>query len=126
MDEKRKRLLELFKERAIAFGKFTLASGKESNYYINSKKAIFHSEAISLVADLFFEMTKDQDIQAVGGLEIGAIPLTAALVQRYHQAGREMEGFFVRKQEKSHGSRGRVEGVVKPGGNIALLEDVIN
>lgn len=121
----RGRLLELFKSRAVSFGKFTLASGKESSYYINSKKAIFHSEAVALLADVMFDLTKDLHIQAAGGLEVGAIPLAAALAQRYHQAGRELEGFFVRKQAKGHGSKERIEGVVKPGDRVAMLDDVL-
>src|ERR1041384_2065765 len=96
--EHRPRLLQVFKERAVSFGKFTLASGKESTYYINSKKAIFHSEAVWLLAEVLWDMTKDLNIEAAGGLEVGAIPMAAALAQRYHQAGRSLEGFFVRKQ----------------------------
>src|SRR4051812_10625122 len=106
----RARLRDLFKQRAISFGKFTLASGKESSYYINSKKAIFHSEAVWLLGDVLWEMTKDLNVQAMGGLEVGAIPLAAAVAQRYHQEGRALEGFFVRKQTKGHGSQERVEG----------------
>lgn len=119
------RLLELFKTRAVSFGRFILASGKESSYYINSKKAIFHSEAVSLLADIMYDMTKDLNIQAAGGLELGAIPLAAALAQRYHLAGKELEGFFVRKQSKSHGSQERIEGIVKPGWRVAMLDDVL-
>src|SRR2546427_9164773 len=93
----RARLLELFTARAVSFGHFKLASGKESSYYINSKKAIFNSEAVWLLGDLLWELTKDLDIQAIGGLEVGAIPMATATVQRYHQEGRNLEGFFVRK-----------------------------
>ena len=71
----RARLLELFKARAVSFGRFTLASGKESTYYINSKKALFNSEAVWLLGDLLWELTKDLGIQAMGGLEVGAIPM---------------------------------------------------
>src|SRR5438132_6300318 len=111
----RERLLELFKSRAVSFGKFTLASGKESAYYINSKKAIFNSEAVWLLGDLLWELTKDLNIQALGGLEVGAIPMATAAVQRYHQEGRSLEAFFVRKQAKDHGSQERIEGVLEPG-----------
>src|SRR4051812_12152009 len=68
MNEPRTRLLQLFKDRAVSFGRFTLASGKESTYYINSKKAIFHAETIDLLADVLFEMTRDLNIDAAGGL----------------------------------------------------------
>jgi orotate phosphoribosyltransferase len=125
MEATRARLLELFKARAFSFGTFQLASGKESSYYINSKKAIFHSEAVSLLAEVLWHETKDLNIQAAGGLEVGAIPLAAVLAQRYHQEGRELEGFFVRKQAKDHGSRERVEGVLKPGARVAVLDDVL-
>jgi orotate phosphoribosyltransferase len=121
----RSRLLEVFKARAFSFGRFTLASGKESSYYVNSKKAIFNGEAVALLADVLYEMTKDLDVQAVGGLEVGAIPIAAAVAHRYHQAGRPMEGFFVRKQAKGHGSQERVEGVLKAGDRVLVVEDVV-
>ena len=125
MSTTRQRLLQAFKERAFAYGKFTLASGKESNYYINSKKAIFHSEVVGLLGDVLFDMTQDLNIDAAGGLEVGAIPMAAVLAQRYHQAGRMLEGFFVRKQPKGHGSNERVEGVLNAGMRVAVLDDVL-
>lgn len=121
----RQRLLKLFRDRALLFGKFVLASGKESTYYINSKKALFHSECAALLGDALFEATKDLNIQAVGGLEVGALPMATAAVIRYHQAGRELEGFFVRKQAKDHGSKERVEGVLQPSWRVAIVDDVL-
>ena len=120
----RSRLLEIFKTRAVSFGRFVLASGKESTYYINSKKAIFNSEAVWLLGEVLWELTRDLDLQAVGGLEVGAIPMATALAQRYHQEGRALEGFFVRKEAKGHGSQERVEGVVRPGFRVAVVDDV--
>ena len=125
MSDARSRLLEAFKARAFSFGKFTLASGKESGYYVNSKKAIFHSEVVGLLGDVLWEMTKDLNIAAAGGLEVGAIPMSVALAQSYHRHGRDLEGFFVRKQPKSHGSQERIEGVLKPGMRVAVLDDVL-
>src|SRR5438876_10750191 len=101
------RLLELFRARAMAFGQFTLASGKTSTYYINSKKVLFHSEAAALLGEAIYERTADLDVQAIGGLEVGAIPMATAAVLAYHAHGREMEGFFVRKKAKEHGSQER-------------------
>jgi orotate phosphoribosyltransferase len=123
--ESRTRLLELFKARAVSFGRFTLASGRESTYYINSKKAFLNSEVAWLLGDVLWDLTKDLNIQAIGGLEIGAIPMAAAAVLCYHERGRSLEGFFVRKQAKGHGSQERVEGVLRPGDRAAVVEDVI-
>src|SRR5437867_2537108 len=120
----RVRLLELFKTRAVSVGRFTLASGKESTYYINSKKVLFNSEAAWLLGDVLWEMTKDLNIQAIGGLEVGAIPMAAAAAQRYHVEGRPLEGFFVRKEVKGHGSQERIEGAVRPGMRAAVIDDV--
>src|SRR5215813_4718485 len=118
-DESRQRLLELFKARAFSFGRFTLASGKESSYYVNSKKALFHSEAVALLGEAIWDCTKDLNIQAAGGLEVGAIPLATATVLHYHLQGRPLEGFFVRKEAKGHGSRERLEGVLPAGARVA-------
>jgi len=125
MGDVRARLLELFKSRAVAFGDFTLASGQKSSYYINSKKVLFHSEAAWLLGEMLWQATNDLSIKAVGGLEVGAIPMATAAVMRYHDHGRALEGFFVRKQAKEHGSQARVEGDLKPGDRVAVLDDVL-
>jgi orotate phosphoribosyltransferase len=122
--EARTRLLELFKERAVAFGRFTLASGQESTYYINSKKVLFNAEAVWLLGEILWDLTKDLNIQAIGGLEVGAIPMATAAALHYHMNGLPLEGFFVRKQAKEHGSQQRVEGVVEPGFRVAVIDDV--
>jgi orotate phosphoribosyltransferase len=69
-------------------------------------------------------LTKDLNIQAIGGLEVGAIPMATAACLRYHEHGRSLEGFFVRKQAKGHGSQERVEGVLPPGARVAVIDDV--
>jgi orotate phosphoribosyltransferase len=123
-DQARVRLLELFKNRAVSFGQFTLASGKESTYYINSKKVLFHSEAVWLLGEILWDLTKDLNLQGIGGLEIGAIPMATAAVLHYRMHGLPLEGFFVRKQAKEHGSQQRVEGLVQPGFRVAVIDDV--
>lgn len=124
-DQARGRLKELYLARAVSFGTFTLASGKTSTYYINSKKVLFHGEAIALLGELLYQATSDLPIQAIGGLEVGAIPMAAAAAMRYHQHGRAIEGFFVRKEAKGHGSKQRVEGEVKAGDRVAVIDDVL-
>ncbi len=119
------RLRQLFRERALQFGDFTLASGKKSSYYVNSKKVLFHAEAISLLGDALFDATKDLEFDAIGGLEVGAIPMAAAALTSFHRNGRSLEGFFVRKQVKEHGAKERLEGLVKAGDKVVVIDDVL-
>lgn len=121
----RTQLRELFKQRALQFGNFTLASGRKSSYYINAKQVLFHSEAITLLGECLYQATVDLDFAALGGLEMGAVPMTVAALIAYQRHGQVKEGFFVRKQAKEHGSRKRVEGQVRPGDNVVILDDVL-
>lgn len=121
----RDRLRDLFRQRALQFGDFTLASGKKSSYYVNSKKVLFHAEAITLLGDELYEATHDLTFEAIGGLEVGAIPMAAAALTAFHRHGRALEGFFVRKQAKSHGSQELVEGQVGKGDRVVVIDDVL-
>jgi orotate phosphoribosyltransferase len=121
----RDRLQQLFRERALQFGDFTLASGKKSSYYVNSKKVLFHAEAITLLGELLYDATKDLDFQAIGGLEVGAIPMAAAALTAFHRNGRHLEGFFVRKKVKEHGGKEQLEGQVNAGDRVVVIDDVL-
>src|SRR5262245_61917064 len=125
MSAARTQLLDIFRARAFSFGDFTLASGKKSTYYVNSKKAIFNGAVVNLLSEVLWDMTKDLNIDAAGGLEVGAIPMAAVLAQRFAMNGKPLEGFFVRKQQKEHGAKERVEGVLKPGMRALVLDDVL-
>ncbi|MDY3556877.1 orotate phosphoribosyltransferase [Gemmata sp. JC717] len=119
------RLKELFRARALQFGDFTLASGKKSTYYVNSKKVLFHAEALTLLGELLYDATKDLEFQAMGGLEVGAIPMAAAALTAFHRNGRHLEGFFVRKKAKEHGAKELVEGQVNAGDKVVVIDDVL-
>jgi len=119
------RLRQLLLQRAISFGDFTLASGQKSPFYINSKKILFYSEAVALLGQAFFDRLQDLHLHAVGGLEIGAIPLTTAIVAEAQRRGQTLEGFIVRKAIKDHGSKERIEGVLPPNARVAIVDDVL-
>jgi len=120
----RQRLLELLRERAVRFGEVVLASGQRSSFYIDCKMALLNSEGASIVGELVYHLTKDLPLDGIGGPEVGAIPITTAAVIAYHQHGRSIEGFFVRKAVKEHGMQKRIEGKFEPGYRVALVEDV--
>ena len=125
MTDARERLKTLFRERALQFGDFTLASGKKSTYYVNSKRVLFHAEAITLLGEQLAEAVADVPFDAIGGLEVGAIPMAVTALTALHRRGKSAEGFFVRKQAKGHGSKERLEGVVEPGDRVVVIDDVL-
>ena len=125
MSPSRTRLLELLKQRALIFREITLSSGQKSNFYIDGKMILMSGESATLIGDVLYEMTKDLNLNAIGGPVIGAIPMATAAVIRYHQAGRTMEGFSVRKEVKQHGTQKKIEGKFEPGYRVAVVEDVM-
>ena len=125
MTDAERDLLALFKSRSFKTGTFTLASGATSNYYIDGRMTAVHSAGAYLIGRVLFEHTKDLGIDAIGGLAVGAVPLTTAVVMHYHTNGRPIEGFWVRDKAKEHGAKKLVEGGVKPGDRVLVLDDVV-
>ena len=125
MDAAKRRLLELIKERARVFREVTLASGQASTYYIDGKMVLLASEAAALIGEVLWTMTRDLHLDAIGGPEVGAIPMATAAVLHYHRTGQRLEGFFVRKETKAHGMQKRIEGLFRPGFRVAVVEDVM-
>jgi orotate phosphoribosyltransferase len=118
-------LLALLKERSFRRGTFRLASGDTSDYYIDGKMTEVYSEAAALIGEILYERTQDLAIDAIGGLEVGAVPLTTAAVINYHLQGRKMEGFWVRDRAKAHGTKKPIEGNLRPGARVVIVDDVI-
>jgi orotate phosphoribosyltransferase len=102
---------------------FRLASGRSSNYFFDMKKTMFDPEGAALIADLLFDIVKDEEVDYIGGLETGAIPIVAAVVARSWPE-RPIKGFFVRKEEKGHGTDQLVDGLLEPEARVILFEDV--
>ena len=125
MSDAESQLLELIRQRAFKRGTFRLASGAESDYYIDGKMVQVFSHAAHLIGEVIYERTRNLEIDAIGGLEVGAVPLTTAAVISYHQHGKTMEGFWVRAAAKGHGTKKRVEGKLAPGDRVVIVDDVI-
>ena len=125
MSENEQRLLELLKTRSFQRGQFRLASGETSDYFIDGKMTEVYSEGAYLIGEVLYEWTKDVGIDAIGGLQVGAVPLGTAAVISYHHRGQTMEGFWVREEVKSHGTQKRVEGGLRKGARVAIVDDVI-
>ena len=122
--EKRHRLLALIRDKSLLKqGDFQLASGRSSNYFFDMKKTVFDPEGAALVADLLFEQIRGEDVDCIGGLETGAIPIVAALCQRSWPE-KPIKGFFVRKTGKGHGTDRLIDGYCEKGARAILFEDV--
>jgi orotate phosphoribosyltransferase len=126
MSDAEQQLLQLLQERSFRRGTFRLASGATSSYYIDGRTTAVFSQGASLIGQVLYERTRDLGIDAIGGMEVGAVPLTAAAVVHYHLNGRAMEGFWVRDKAKTHGTRKLIEGAaLRPGSRVVVLDDVV-
>ena len=124
----RDRLAGIIFNRSFGRGKVILASGKESDFYFDMKPTMLDPEGASLIAHQLFDAVKDIETDYVGGLEMGAVPITGGLCQVSFEKGRPIRGFFVRKQAKGHGAKKLVEGLTKDetlkGKKLIIVEDV--
>lgn len=118
-------LMTLVRELALQLGDFTLASGKKSKYYLDCRKVTLDSAGANLIADGMLEVLGDKLPDAVGGMAIGADPITAAIITLAGRSGKRLKGFIVRKEAKQHGTGRDVEGPVKAGDDAVIVEDVV-
>src|SRR3954463_2785452 len=124
----RARLAEIIRKRSFGRGEITLASGRKSDFYFNLKPTMLDPEGAALLAELTFEALKEDRLDYVGGLEMGAVPLAGALAQLSWLKSRPIAAFFVRKKPKEHGAKLAVEGLAKgetlQGKRVVIVEDV--
>jgi len=128
IDEKlRLRLEEILLKLSFKVGSFTLASGKTSDYYVDCRTTTLDAEGADLTARLLFGRIQSlkQKVDSVGGLTLGADPMTAALIVRSWLEGAPLRGFIVRKEAKGHGRGRLIEGNLQKGDAVVILEDVV-
>jgi len=118
-------LIALIRDRALKLGKFTLASGKEATYYLDCRQVTLDGRGANLIGEGILELLGSDLPDAVGGMAIGADPITAAVVTLAGQRGLPLKGFMVRKEPKAHGRGRDVEGPVEPGQRVVIVEDVV-
>lgn len=124
------RLTELFRERALRFGDFTLASGKKASYYLDGKQITLHAEGLRLVAEGMLQKLASltsKPVHAVGGMVIGADPIIGGILAAAAETEgqKNLVGVLVRKEAKGHGTQKFVEGPLQAGQNVVVVEDVV-
>lgn len=123
--EKRECLLKLICELSFMEGDFTLASGRHARFYIDGKRVLFHPQGLLLVVDAFMQAAQGVDYDAVGGLEMGAVPIAVGISMRSAETDKPIPAFFVRKSAKEHGTRRFTEGCLDGGSRVLICDDVV-
>ena len=114
-------------EKVGAFlqGDFTLSSGRKSGHYFDGKKVTLSSEGADWVGKAIFDELKEIGVDAIGGLAIGADPIVGAAAVVSHREGKPINAFIVRDVPKEHGTKRKIEGHLREGFRVAIVDDVI-
>jgi len=126
MTETKDKLLHAIKTKAYREGDFTLASGQKSTYYIDCKEVTLDAVGSLLVGKMIFRTVRDWNATAVGGMELGSVPISTAVSVVSAIEGAPLANFIVRKQPKGHGTGKRLEGKVSAGTKVVVVEDVVS
>jgi len=119
----RTRLAALVAERAVVPGEVTLASGATADYYVDLRRVTLDAEVAPLIGEVMLDLVADLDVDAVGGLTLGADPVATAMLHTAAARGRRLDAFVVRKQGKAHGLQRRIEGPDVAGRRVVAVED---
>ena len=124
MSEGVDRLLQLALEKgALKYGDFTLTSGKKSTYYFDGRLLSLDPEGAYLISQSLLPVLRQAGVEAVGGPTLGADPIVASIALASHINETPIPAFIVRKEAKSHGTGQGVEGPLKVGSKVAIIDD---
>ncbi len=122
----RDELRSLVASRAFTYGDFTLTSGRKSDYYVDGKQVTLDGRGLYLVAWFALEHCRQHDVDAIGGLTLGADPIAAAVAALSGETDRPLTAFIVRKEVKAHGTGRAIEGPnLHPGQRVLLVDDTL-
>lgn len=120
------RLIELLRELSVRTGDFTLKSGMKSDLYVDVRKTALHGKGSVLIADAVVKALIP-DVEAVGGVELGAVPLVGSVITYWDwwsQDPTPLPGFIIRKAAKGHGTMSKIENCPPEGTKVCIIEDV--
>ena len=125
MEKNKLRLLELIKRDAYEEGKQTkLSSGEMSNFYVDAKMVTLNPEGAYLTAKILLDILKDDDVDGIGGLTMGADPIVGAIAAISHADRHPISAFIVRKTAKEHGKKRWIEGQLPKNARVVIIDDV--
>lgn len=108
---------------ALKFGEFELTSGKTSDYYFDGRLVTLDPQGASAVAEAFMPLIVDSRAEVVAGPALAAIPIITAIGMRSLMEGNPVPGLIVRSESKTHGAKKMIEGTVRPGSKVAVVDD---
>jgi orotate phosphoribosyltransferase len=109
---------------SVRTGDFTLKSGAKSSWFLDTKQTACRPDGVLLMADVALGLIP-ADIDAIGGLTMGADPVAYGIAAVAASRGRSLRSFSVRKEAKDHGVTGRIAGALKPGDRVVITEDTV-
>lgn len=133
LEQDRTELAQILRTKSVKTGRFTLASGKESDLYVDCRVTTLDARGAVLVGRILHDLLRKEEaargikIESLGGLTMGADPITLAVAMTSSMAGDAelIQAFNVRKEPKGHGRGKRIEGNFAPGQTVVVVDDVI-
>ncbi len=124
----REQLRDLIRDLAVVHGRVTLASGREADYYVDLRRVTLHHRAAPLIGHVLLDRLEEVglgpgEVDATGGLTLGADPVATALLHAAASRGLDLDAFVVRKEAKAHGLQRRIEGPDIAGRRVVVVED---
>ncbi|HUI20530.1 MAG TPA: orotate phosphoribosyltransferase [Methylocella sp.] len=118
------RLREIIRTYSLKLGAFTLSSGRHSTYLFQLRQTTMLPEGAALIAEIIVDYMKRNELTCIGGLEMGAVPIVASVAAMSHLKHYPVDAFFVRKAQKEHGARERIDGFLRAGADVLMIDDV--
>lgn len=123
LESDRQALIALIGDETVFHGDFTLSSGKKATYYVDMRKLTLDHRAAPAIGRLVLDVVRDLDVDAVGGLTLGADPIANAVLHASVLTGAPVDAFVVRKEPKDHGRGRQIEGAEVAGKRVVIVED---
>jgi orotate phosphoribosyltransferase len=123
-ENNRARLLRIIRERSFIRGNFTLSSGEKSDHFFDLKMTMLDPEGSNLIAEMILNILRSNNAVAVGGVGYGALPISSAVCAKSF-GRRSLNAFYIRNDTKLHGTKKLIEGNIKAGDHVIILDDVL-
>ena len=125
----KEQLISIIRQKSLAEGPVRLSSGEISDFYINLKPTLLYPKTLDMISDLMLQFLKKEtsDVVGLGGLGIGALPITTAVSLKSLSWNTPLLNLYIRETVKTYGTKQAIEGLdnVKPGDKVWILEDVV-